>query len=68
MILMKTMTILLKTKYSNINTDKMLMVLIPMAEDRKELEIVCLKEQELEIQYWNKILSIYSKLMLVINH
>jgi len=46
----------------------MLMVLIPMAEDRKELEIVCLKEQELEIQYWNKILSIYSKLMLVINH
>jgi hypothetical protein len=68
MILMKTMTILLKTKYSNINTDKMLMVLIPMAEDRKELEIVCLKEQEPEIQFWNKILSIYSKLMLVINH
>ena len=68
MILMKTMTILLKTKYSNINTDKMLMVLITMAEDRKELEIVCLKEQEPEIQFWNKILSIYSKLMLVINH
>ena len=31
------------------------MVLRHMAEDRKELEIECLKEQEPEIQYWNKI-------------
>ena len=66
--LMKIMKTLLKIKYLNSNTDKMLTVLIPMTEDREELEIVCLKEQEQEIQYWNKILLIYSKLILVIHH
>ena len=46
----------------------MVIILRPITEDRAELEKECWKEQDKEIQSWNKIWLICLKLMLVTNH
>jgi len=57
-----TMT-LLRTKYSNSNTDNLLLPMKSTKESKEEWSIDSWREQKKEIQFLNKILMIYSKLI-----